>query len=104
LGKNCRNVEKAPAGFSSIGFEPPFFYSDHFSASCDCMLVPRWHGTDKEGALFKEYFQMLNQYGLFADPLTAERFLKYYLSFDWTETGDYCITEVFIKQNLHSTQ
>jgi len=32
-----------PKGFKSIGYEPTYFTGDHFSASCDCMLIPRWH-------------------------------------------------------------
>jgi hypothetical protein len=46
-----------PEHYLSIGFEPSYFYADHFSASCDCMLFPRWHGTDKEGLLFLKYFE-----------------------------------------------
>lgn len=90
---------KPPAGFISIGFEPSYFVGDHFSASCDCMLIPRWHGTDKEGTLFKDYFDKLNKNGLFETPDTAKSFLEFYLSFDWTETGEYEIAEVFIKEN-----
>ena len=86
-----------PPDFKSIGFEPSYFTSDHFSASCDCMLIPRWHGTDKEGLLFMEHFNKLNEYGLFPTALEAKEFLDYYLSFDWTERGDYFITEVFIE-------
>jgi len=90
-----------PDGYASIGFEPSYFYSDHFSASCDCMLFPRWHGTDMEGVLFREHFEKLSIYGTFSEPREASEFLKYYLSFDWTETGDYFVTEVAVqKENL----
>ncbi|MBN1758878.1 MAG: hypothetical protein JW863_11200 [Chitinispirillaceae bacterium] len=85
-----------PDGFKSIGFEPSFFVGDHFSASSDCMIIPRWHGTDDEGTLFSKYFDKLNRYGLFESPEEAKSFLDYYLSFDWTETGEYEIAEVFI--------
>ena len=85
-----------PENYKSIGFEPSYFVSDHFSASCDCMLFPRWHGTDKEGVLFIPYFKKLNKYGLFNTSEEADNFLEYYLSLDWTETGDYFNTEVFI--------
>jgi len=90
---------KPPDGFIPIGFEPSYFVGDHFSASCDCMLIPRWHGTDKEGALFKDYFDKLNKHGLFKAHDIAKSFLDFYLSFDWTETGEYEIAEVFIKMN-----
>jgi hypothetical protein len=85
-----------PNGFESIGFEPSYFIGDHFSASSDCMIIPRWHGTDDEGTVFSEHFEKLNRYGLFEKPEQAKTFLDYYLSFDWTETGKYEIAEVFI--------
>jgi|WetSurMetagenome_2_1015567.scaffolds.fasta_scaffold97168_3 hypothetical protein len=91
-----------PEGYASVGFEPTYFASDHFSPSCDCMLFPRWHGTDGEGELFTPYFRQLNRHGLFISPEVASEFLGYYLSFDWTEqdhNGDYAIAEVFIRQD-----
>ena len=63
------------------------------------MLIPRWDGTDREGTLFKEYLDKLNRYGLFETYDIAKAFLDFYLSFDWTETGEYEIAEVFIKIN-----
>lgn len=95
----AKSNHKPPNGYISIGFEPSYFIGDHFSASCDCMLIPRWHGTDKEGTLFKDYFDKLNRHGLFETPDIAKSFLDFYLSFDWTETGEYEIAEVFIKMN-----
>jgi hypothetical protein len=89
--------DTVPQGYKSIGFEPSYFYEDHYSAICDCTLIPRWHGTDKEGVIFREYFDKLNSYGLFDNASTAKDFLDYYLSFDWTEKGDFEIIEVFIK-------
>lgn len=84
-----------PTGWRSLGFEPTYFGGDHFSAICDCMCFPRWHGTDQEGTLFADYFSRLNSSGLFGDATTAKEFLDCYLSFDWTETGDYEIAEVW---------
>jgi hypothetical protein len=95
--KIAKSSHPIPEQFLSIGFEPSYFVGDHFSASCDCMLIPRWHGSDEEGTLFDDYFRKLNKYGLFEAPDTALAFLDYYLSFDWTETGEYEIVEVFIK-------
>jgi len=37
----------------------------------------------------------LNRDGLFQSAAEASAFLTYYLSFDWTETGDYEIAEVW---------
>ncbi len=85
-----------PDGYDLLGYEPTYFVSDHFSVICDCMCFPRWHGTDNEGELFRPWFDRLNKNGLFDAPDVAEEFLKYYLSFDWTEhVGDYFITEVW---------
>jgi hypothetical protein len=61
------------------------------------MMFPRWHGTDKEGILFLEYFKKLKIDGMFENSNTAKEFLNYYLSFTWTETGKYEIVEVFKK-------
>jgi hypothetical protein len=87
--------EAPPAGFDLLGFEPSYFTGDHFSAVCDCLCFPRWHGTDPEGTLFGEHFKRLNRDGLFHLAAEASAFLAYYLSFDWTETGDYEIAEVW---------
>jgi hypothetical protein len=85
-----------PTGWKLLGFEPSYFVGDHFSAICDCMCFPRWHGTDDEGTLFLPYFQRLNRYGLFDSASEAEAFLAFYLSHDWTETGDYEAAEVWM--------
>lgn len=84
-----------PAAFERLGFEPSYFTGDHFSASCDSLCFPRWHGTDPEGLLFAEHFERLNRDGLFPSAEEARVFLAYYLSFDWTETGEYEIAEVW---------
>lgn len=77
-----------------LGYEPAMSGGDWFSAISDCMCFPLWHGTDTEGVLFKEYHDKLNQNALFNTPKIAKEFIKYYLSFDWTEKGEYTITEV----------
>ncbi len=86
-----------PEGFVTIGFEPTYFTGSQFSASCDCMMFPRWHGTDEAGVLFREHFLKLNDHGLFDNALQAEEFLDYYLSLDWTEAGTYRIAEVLVR-------
>lgn len=79
-----------------LGYEPtwPFGGEEGFSALSDCLCFPVWHGTDPEGVLFREHHEKLNRHGLFDTPEAAKAFLDYYLSFDWTETGPYVITEV----------
>lgn len=84
-----------PTGYVSAGFEPSFFPEGHFSPICDCMCFPRWHGTDREGVAFATFFEVLNDRGLFDNPDTARLFLRHYLSFDWTERGEFSIVEVF---------
>ena len=84
-----------PKEFVSIGFEATYFVGDHFSASCDCMMFPRWHGTDEKGVLFRDYYEKLNENGLFENAIIAKEFLEYYLSIDWTERGNYEIVEIF---------
>jgi hypothetical protein len=82
----------------TLGFEPTWFWGDHFSAVCDCMCFPRWHGTDKEGTLFAEYHERLNESALFRTAEEAAKFLSFYLSHDWTEKGDYVIAEVCLPE------
>jgi hypothetical protein len=89
------NSAQPPEGFVRLGYDPTYFGGDHFSAICDCMCFPRWHGTDPEGQIFLKYFERLNKNGLFDNPALASDFLAYYLSFDWTETGEYEIGEVW---------
>jgi hypothetical protein len=86
-----------PAGFESIGFDPSYLVGDHFSASCDCLMFPRWHGTDQEGTLFLDHFRRLNRHGLFKTAEEATAFIDYYCSFSWTENerSDYVMVEVF---------
>jgi hypothetical protein len=84
-----------PADFASIGFEPSFFPSGCFSAIGDCLCFPRWHGCDLEGVAFREWFERLNPHGLLASAALADEYLRYYLSFDWTERGEFETVEVF---------
>lgn len=88
-----------PISYKLAGYEPSYFPSGFFSPLCDCMCFPRWHGTDQEGILFSPYFKQLNGYGLFDSLDDANDFLTCYLSFDWTEGGEYQIIEVWIPEN-----
>ncbi len=85
---------KPPPQTILLGFEPTSFPEGYFSALCDCMCFPRWHGTDEEGALFIEYHARLNSHALFDSPRDAENFLRFYRSLDWTESGEYSIVEI----------
>lgn len=98
--RECGASLQPPKGFTRAGIDATWFLGDHFSASCDCMMFPRWHGTDDEGTLFLEHFRHLNRHGLFDSKSDAEAFLHHYLSFPWTETGDYTFAEVFVTDAL----
>jgi hypothetical protein len=95
--KKTRSQIEPPPQFELAGYEPTYFTGDHFAAQCDCMLFPRWHGTDEEGTVFKDYFFKLNSNGLFNRSETAEEFLRYYLSLDWTEHDEYSIAEIYLQ-------
>ncbi|MCP4362790.1 MAG: hypothetical protein GY796_32700 [Chloroflexi bacterium] len=87
-----------------LGYEPSWFFGDHFSPICDTMFFPLWHGTDIAGEAFKSYHEILNEQGLFDTPENAQSFLEHYLSFEWAETGEYVIIEVRtmpIKENTN---
>ena len=84
----------------TLGFEPTWFSGDRFSAVCDSMCFPRWHGTDPEGKLFAEYHERLNEHALFNSRAEAQQFLDFYRSFDWTETGDYVIAEICLPEDI----
>jgi adenylate kinase family enzyme len=86
--------------FISIGYEPTYFYGDHFSIICDSLFIPRWHGTDDEGTAFQEYFNSLNKFGLFNFLEEAERFKEYYSTFEWAETGTFYVAEVFMRKEV----
>ena len=63
------------------------------------MCFPRWHGTDTEGTLFAEYHERLNESALFRTAEEAAKFISFYRSHDWTETGDYVIAEVCLPED-----
>ncbi len=86
---------QAPPQSVRLGCEPSYYPDGYFSALCDCMCFPRWHGTDEAGTLFADYHARLNAHGLFESQHDAAEFLRFYLSFDWTETGEYSIVEVY---------
>jgi len=90
----CAAEVAAPPRSKLLGYEPTWFTGDHFSALCDCMCFPVWHGTDEAGELFAEHHDRLNKHALFGSQRDAENFLEYYTSFDWTETGEYAIAEL----------
>lgn len=78
-----------------LGFDAASLRSDYFSAICDTMCFPRWHGTDAEGTLFLRFHERLNQHALFDTVDDAREFLSFYRSLDWAETGDFTIAEIW---------
>lgn len=47
--------------------------------------------------LFRSFYDSLNEYGLLNSPNKADGFRNFYLSFDWSETCDHELLEVFVK-------
>lgn len=88
-----------PEGYRLLGYDVAWEpdYAGGFSAINDCMFICRWHGCDAEGTLFLEDFRRLNENGLFDDPAHALAYLHRYAAQDWTETGDYCIWEIYAR-------
>ena len=84
-----------PPQSERLGIEPSWYPGGSFSPVCDCMCFPRWHGTDKKGSLFAEYYARLNPHGLFDSQRDAADFLQFYTSLDWTEAGEYSLVEVY---------
>ena len=85
-----------PNGLNFLGYDvcyPPG--GDGFSAICDCMFLCRWHGCDEAGTEFTEDFMRLNENGLFDSEQEAESYLCHYAIQDWSETGDFCILEIY---------
>ena len=91
----------APQGYKSCGYDVTYVpdLNGAFSIINDCMFICRWHGCDDEGTAFQSYFEALNDNGLFNDVETAISYMKYYLSFEWSERGEFCICEIFRKQS-----
>ncbi len=100
FAKEYQDNTSSPDGAEFLGCDVAYFVSDHFSCICDALFFPRWHGTDPEGVLFRQYFDLLNRNGLFDSNSVALDYLRYYLGFDWTERDDtFTSIEVFAAPN-----
>lgn len=88
-----------PAATTLAGYEPTWFIGDHFSPLCDAMFFPRWHGTDSEGTLFRDFHQALNENGLFASSDMARSFADLYEAQDWAESGPFTVAAVFLVEH-----
>lgn len=88
-----------PPTYKFVGYDITYMPSYHgsFSIINDCMFICKWHGCDEEGSLFIPYFEKLNQNGLFDDPQIALDYMTLYLNCDWSERGEYFITEIYLK-------
>ncbi len=94
--KEYEDTVAVPEYCRFIGCDIACFDGDQFSCICDALFFPRWHGTDLEGVLFKEYYDLLNSHVLLDSNELALQYLDYYLSFDWTEhIGNFTSIEVY---------
>lgn len=102
--KSTYSKDSVPNGYKFIGYDITYIpdFSGAFSIICDCMFLPRWHGFDDEGTLFIPDFYKLNNDGLFNTKEDAYSYMIKYLSEDWSERGDYCILEIYRKEELFS--
>lgn len=96
---HCRAVgcdEAYPRDYTFLGYDIgyPASNAEAFSIICDCMFICRWHGCDKEGTLFADDFNKLNENGLFDSFDDAYHYMVKYLNEDWSEKGDYYIFEI----------
>ena len=93
------SVAAIPEGFELCGYDITFApeIEGAYSIINDCMFICTWHGCDEEGTAFIDYFNVLNTHGLFDDTDTALAYMRHYLSFDWSERGEYCICEIYRK-------
>jgi hypothetical protein len=90
-----------PDGYCFYGYDITFTpdLDGAFSIINDCMFICEWHGCDKEGTEFLDYFNVLNENGLFDKTETALDYMRHYLKFDWSERGEFCISEIYRKTN-----
>ena len=91
------SLSAIPNGYRFCGYDITFIPGLHgaFSIINDCMFICQWHGCDEEGTAFSNYFNRLNENGLFNKATEAIDYMNYYLSFDWSERGEFCICEIF---------
>ena len=89
--------EPAPNGFFSMGLDVGYTpcCEGGFSILCDTLFLCRWHGCDREGTLFRDDYERLNDYGLFSLVSDAKLFMEKYFAQPWTERGRVGIFEVF---------
>ena len=93
------SMTPVPEGYHFYGYDVTYTPEPDgaYSIINDCMFICKWHGCDEDGTAFRDYFKQLNDHGLFNKADTAMSYMKHYLSFDWSERGNYCICEVFRK-------
>jgi len=93
------SANPTPGGYQFYGYDVTYPPRNRgaFSIINDCMFICTWHGCDAEGTAFADYFDQLNENGLFDEADMALRYMKYYLNFDWSERDDYVLCEIFRK-------
>jgi len=95
------SLSAIPKGYRFYGYDITYIPGIHgaFSIINDCMFICKWHGCDEDGTVFLQHYTRLNENGLFNTVIEAIDYMKYYLSFDWSERGEFCICEIFRKKN-----
>lgn len=88
--------EDRPEGGRCLGWDVCVLGGENFSAICDSMCFPRWHGTDKEGRVFLRPYSQLNEHALFNSVEEADDFERFYTGLDWTERGDFRSLSIYL--------
>jgi len=87
-------VGAPPDDYERLGFEPTWFWSDHFSAVQNTLFRRLWPPAGS-WPRFREFANVLNAHGLFDDADTALAFREAYWSWENAEIGDFEIAEVW---------
>lgn len=70
----------------TLGFDVGYWGSDHFSALCDSLLMPRWHGAPPEAFdALRSWGEKLTPAQLLATSADAHAFRSWYLAQEWSE-------------------
>lgn len=74
----------------TLGFDVGYWGSDHFSALCDAMMMPRWHGAPLEAfEALRAWSAKLTPAQLFTTAENAGDFRTWYLAQPWAELEGY---------------
>jgi hypothetical protein len=82
-----------------LGFDVGDWSGGNYSILCDSIIWPRWHPPVPVALSdLAHHIETLNDFMLFPDRASAERFRSFYLTQSWAETesepGEFCVIRV----------